>query len=360
MPASYISLPHQVAELIKSGIESKRWVNRLPGERVLVQELGVSRRTIRQALTMLRSSKLIKCETGRGHKILPITHYSKRGGTIKGVGLIISSPVELQRTFTNLWINELRSFLANYDINLRVFSGKKYYSGSPGKTLAKLIHNEPQRAWVITESTAMIQNWFESNHVNSVIVGSPHGETSIPSVDLDYRAVGRHAAGEFLRAGHRCIAIMIGDPARGGDNECVAGFEAAIKAHQTEDIDFIVARHTLTPESIFRSIQILLRRKTTPTAMLVGNSPHYLTVHTAFCSLGLKIPENITLISRDDDPYLRFVHPEPARYSCPPVQMAKRVGRIILKIHEASIIKQPPDKLMPTFLEGATLSKRID
>lgn len=307
---------------------------------------------------MLRSSMLIQCETGRGYRIAAMKECLKQESTTKGVGLLISNPVELQRTFTNLWINELRSFLANHDLNLRVFSGKKYYSGTPGKTLAQLIRNEPQRAWVITESTSIIQSWFESNRVNSVIVGSPHGETSIPSVDLNYRAVGRHAAGQFLRAGHRAIAIMVGDPARGGDNECRAGFEEAVKAHSVETIDFIVARHTFTPDSIFRSIQLLVRRKITPTALLVGNSPYYLAAHTALCSLGLKIPKDITLISRDDDPYLKFVHPEPARYSCPPALMAKRIGRILLKLHEVSTTKQVPEKLMPFFLEGATLAKR--
>lgn len=358
MPASYISLTHQVADLIKTGIESKRWLEWLPGERILVEELGVSRRTIRQALIMLRSSKLIRCEKGRGYKILSKKRRPQPAGTTKSVGLLISSPVELQRTFTNLWINELRSFLANHDLDLRIFSGKKYYSGSPGKSLGKLTRNEPQKAWVITESTPTIQRWFESNRINSVIVGSPHGETNLPSVDLDYRAVGRHAAGEFLRSGHRVVAIMVGNPARGGDTECLAGFEEAIASHKSDEVESLVTRHSLTPESIFRSIRTLMRRKTTPTALLVGNSPYYLSVHTALCSLGLKIPEDITLISRDDDPYLRFVYPEPSRYSCPPAQMAKHIGRRVLKMHEAATTKQISDKLMPIFIEGATLAHR--
>jgi len=359
MPASYVSLAHQVADLIKIGIESNRWMHWLPGERALVEELGVSRRTIRQALIMLRSSKLIRCETGKGYKILPRQKSPSQGSSTKGVGLLISSAVELHRTFTNLWINELRSYLAKHGLALRVFSGKKYYSGSPEKTLGNLVRNEPQKAWVITESNSKIQNWFESNRINSVIVGSPHGETKIPSVDLDYRAVGRHAAGEFLRAGHRILAIMIGNPARGGDTECLAGFNEGVEAHRTDPVKSLVTRHTLSPESIFRSVQVLMGRKTTPTAMLVGNSPHYLAVHTALCGLGLRIPEDIALISRDDDPYLRFVHPEPSRYSCPPAQMAKHIGRRVLKTHEVPATKQLSDKLMPIFIDGATLAKRI-
>lgn len=357
MPDSYISLTHQVADLIKTGIETKRWVNWLPGERVLVEELGVSRRTIRQALNLLRSSKMIRCETGRGYKISLKIRRPTHESSTKCVGLLISTSVERQRTFTNLWINELRSFLAIHNLDLRIFSGSKYYSGSPGKTLSKLTRNEPQRAWVLTESTAMVQHWFESNRVNSVIVGSPHGQTNIPSVDVDYRAVGRHAAGKFLSAHHQILAIMVGNPARGGDTECLAGFEEAIQAHRNEPVKLLVIRHTYSPESIFRSVQGLLRRSTPPTAMLVGNSAHYLAVHTALSNLRVSIPKDITLISRDDDPYLRFVHPEPTRYSCPPAQMAKHIGRLILKMDQAPRAIQQCDKLMPIFIEGSTFAK---
>lgn len=354
MTSTFVSLTNQVANLIREGMENGRWVEWLPGERMLAQELGVSRRTIRQSLRLLLNSQTIRCEIGKGNRILLKTKRTDRARLPPSIGLLISAPVELQRTFTTLWINELRVFLSKHDLELRVLSGGKIFSTLPEKALRKLTGNEPQRAWVLASSTAEIQAWFESNQRNAVIVGSPRRSCSLPSIDVDYRAVGRHAAGEFLRARHRKIAILIGSPALGGDTECVAGFKEAVDAHRNDQAEFIVVKHTYSSESIHRSVQILLRRKSPPTAILVANSMHYLAVHTALLKLGVNIPEEMTLISRDDDPFLQFVHPEPSRYACPPALMAKHIGRQILRIGREPNGPTVNEKLVPAFIARGT------
>ncbi len=357
MSVSYVSLTHQVANLIRDGMESGRWLEWLPGERKLAEELGVSRRTIRQSLQLLLVDRLIRCETGKGNRILLKKEQTGRESLPSSIGLLISAPVELQRTFTTLWINELRSFLSKHNLDLRVFSGGKIFSTSPEKALRKLIGNEPQRAWVLAASTTEIQTWFESNQRNAVIVGSPRGTCSLPSIDVDYRAVGRHAAGEFLRAHHRKIAVLVGSPARGGDTECAAGFKEAVDAHRSDPAELVVVKHTYSSESIHRSVQKLLRRKSPPTAILVANSMHYLAVHTALLQLGINIPAEMTLLSRDDDPFLQFVHPEPSRYACPPALMAKHIGRLILRLEREPNGPTVNEKLVPVFIARATHTK---
>ncbi len=356
MSTFYVSLPVQVAQVIQSGIADGRWIDWLPGERTLVTELKVSRKTVRKALAHLEHDGWIEAELGKGHRILKAGAPQPTGGG-GSVGLLLPESVEVLRTFTNLWINELRVFLAAHDLSLRVFSGHKYYSRAPSRALERLSQHQPQKAWVLTHSTEAMQRWFERRGMAVVVAGSIHRAAQLASVDLDYQAVCRHAAGTMLRAGHRHLAIVVGKPERAGDRESISGFEQGVEAGRHPDASILVCRHDCTPAGVNRAVQRLVKTKPTPTAVLVANSAHYLAVHTGLTALGKVIPDEVSLISRDDDPYLAFVHPQPTRYACPPAQMARMIGRALLRAGGEAEAESRATTLMPEIIKGASFGK---
>lgn len=358
MTTPFVSLTHQVSDAMKAGIEEGRWVDWLPGERLLVSELNVSRKTVRKALAQLRHDRWIESELGRGHRIIRRARSRAQPTTAGSVGLLLPVAVEFQRTFTNLWISELRVFLAAHNLQLRVFSGQKFYSGSPTRALEKIVQHEPQQAWVLTHSTTAMQRWFYQRRVPAVVAGSIHGGVPLPSVDLDYQALCRHAAGKMLHAGHRRLAIVVGEPERGGDRESINGFERAIELHSGGDAKVVVCRHDCSPGGLARAIQRLTKLRAAPSAIMVANSAHYLTVHTSLAARGFTIPRDVSLISRDDDPYLAFVHPEPTRYACPPAHMARQIGRSLITLGSSDHAVPRVAKLMPEFVKGASFATR--
>jgi len=76
----------------------------------------------------------------------------------------------------------------------------------------------------------------------------------------------------------------------------------------------LICRHDATADGIARVLDRLLARRPAPTALLVANAYHYLAVVSRLAQLGRLAPRDFSIISRDDDLFLTFLAPEPARY----------------------------------------------
>jgi DNA-binding LacI/PurR family transcriptional regulator len=51
-----------------------------------------------------------------------------------------------------------------------------------------------------------------------------------------------------------------------------------------------------------------------PTAFVVSHTHHYATVATHLAIRGLRVPDDVSLICRSEDPFLQFLRPTPAFY----------------------------------------------
>jgi DNA-binding LacI/PurR family transcriptional regulator len=74
---------------------------------------------------------------------------------------------------------------------------------------------------------------------------------------------------------------------------------------------------------------------------------------------GVKLPQQVALISRDNDPFLESLVPAVARYERNPTLFARRVSRLVLDLVREGA--RPPHnyRLMPTFMEGETLGAKV-
>jgi DNA-binding LacI/PurR family transcriptional regulator len=77
--------------------------------------------------------------------------------------------------------------------------------------------------------------------------------------------------------------------------------------------------------------------KPRPTGWLLANAAHYLTVVSYLGSLGLKVPDDVSLISRDEEPFLRHLHPLPTHYTTSPVRFAKQLNRALQRLESGSM-----------------------
>lgn len=354
-----ISLPHQTAELIRAAIAAGVWQDRLPGERPLSEKYQVSRSTVRTAVALLEREKLIRSEQGWGTRILRKAHPTPPpAAESSDVALLSPEPLERLRPTQTLWIDELRGMLSERGRRLRVFHGKKYFGRNPGRSLQRLVTENPHGCWILTLSNAAIQRWFSSNqHLRCVIAGSAHAGSDLPSRDIDHRAMCRHAVGVLLGLGHTKLAFLVAQSQLAGALESEAGFKEGVENSPTAKADAVVSYHDGTTAGISAAVRRLLQQARPPTGIIIGNTYHYLSVVGCLAQMGKRVPQDISLISRDDDPFLVYVLPAPARYKVADHALAKALLQLVLDLLDNKTPAQRVSRLMPEFTRGQSLAK---
>ncbi len=360
---TYQSLPAQVASRIAKEIAEKKWVDWLPGERAIAETLQVSRKTVRKAIGILQHDGVIRTAQGLGHEIITRAPGKKRGRPDIAVGLLAPDSLEQLRPFTALWVDALRSLLIEKGCRLTTFSGHRYFTQRPEKSLARLVNQNPQDCWILAHSNERVQKWFQDEQVSCVIAGSSHQDLDLPSVDLDYFAVCRHAVGAMLRHGHRRIGLLTKISQRAGDLESEAGFSAGTRQPSYSNIVPHIIRHDGTVPGVNRMLARMFDLPSPPTALLIVNPVYYLTAVTFLAGRGLRVPRDVSLISREDDTFLSYINPAPARYTCQPRTFAKRLMQPLLLQLRGEKLPHTSFRIESKYVPGpslATISTQVD
>jgi len=348
-------LTAQAIAYLSEEIRGGQWGNWLPSERKLAQDLQISRNTVRAALAHLQHEGWVAPEHGAGNRIIAAQRPPGPAAVSHDIAFICPQPLERLRPHVTLWIDELRALLSERGCRVRLFHGTQYFRGSAGPALAKLTKQQPHGCWVLMLSSEAIQRWFARSGLPCVIAGSCHEGVNIPCVDLDHRAMCRHAAGVLLGLGHRRMAFLHSQVDRAGDRESAAGFLEAAQHPSHSDVEPTVITHDDTTEGVGRVVRRLVALKHRPTALLVANPYCFLTVTTTLTHLGLKVPQDMSVLSRDDDPFLSFLVPKPSRYAASAEVFARNMLRSILAVLKTGDKIRPVVRTMPDFIRGESL-----
>ena len=356
------SLPHrqslvaQTVAFLHAQIERGEWRDWLPSERALCELLQVSRNTLRAALLQLQEERLIRPVHGSGNQILRAGTRSRTRVVSPHVALLSPEPIERLRPMQTLWIDNMRALLSERGARLRMFHGAQYYSANPGPALQKLVTRNPHGCWILMLATESMQRWFAKHRVPCIVAGSTYPGLDLPFRDLDHRATCRHAAGVLLSMGHRRLVMLIPRTRRAGDLESEAGFLEGVRQSRHPDADALMIYHDESVGGVAQAARRVLKLTSAPTALMVVHPYHYLALASRLAQAGVRIPRDMSIIARDDDPFLAYVVPEPARYFVEPHVMAKSIVRPVLELLEGNAIAQRAAKIMPEFLKGESIA----
>jgi DNA-binding LacI/PurR family transcriptional regulator len=228
------------------------------------------------------------------------------------------------------------------------------YRGSPEKRLEALTARLSGAVWILHRSTPAMQDWFQASGVRAVLAGARHTGILLPQVELDYHAISRHAAGQLIAHGHRCLALLQPEGALAGDAECASAFREAAGTAEVLEL-----RCRAGTTGVKEALRPLLRPSRKVTGLYVLHADHCVTALTFLQREGIAIPAAMSLICRDDAPYLDLLCPEPARYRYSIRALSSRLAAMVAKLHSGPPKTGLQALILPRFISGETVAGRI-
>ncbi|MEN9634930.1 MAG: hypothetical protein RL077_3334 [Verrucomicrobiota bacterium] len=345
------SLSVQAAAAIRKAIDQNKWREVLPSERRLCELLQVSRPTIRTAVQLLAKEGLLKIRHGRNHRILA---SRRRKEAPPSRLILIIAPQNISEITATAWqgLSEMRGDLALHGFATEVIRPPPGGS-TQQKKIQRILRQTRVLCCVLISVSRELQAWFSQQAIPSLVVGSCHPEIALPSLDVDYRSVCRHAAGILRSRGHRRIAFLVPHSEMAGDLASEAGFlEGQPAKTKTSDSAHLIIRHNGRSDHLLAKLETLLNSPQPPTALLVAKPAHTLSVITHLLARGLRVPHSLSLIARDHD---RIFGDAISHYHFTEKIFAQRLTRLILHLVSNGQLPPAPNFIFPRYMAGRTV-----
>lgn len=145
-------------------------------------------------------------------------------------------------------------------------------------------------------------------------------------------AGGFTATAHLTALGHRRIAFINGEPWMDASVDRLRGYRQALA---TADIAFdegLVRNGDWLPLTGYQHTIDLLARPERPTAIFCGNDWMAIGALEAASELGLRVPEDVSIMGYDDQELARYTHPPLTTLVLPNYEMGQRAAEALLDI----------------------------
>ncbi|WP_084607409.1 LacI family DNA-binding transcriptional regulator [Sphingomonas jaspsi] len=186
----------------------------------------------------------------------------------------------------------------------------------------------------------LIAELLAAEGIEFVCIGAneAHGGI-IMTMDDEHAAV--LATAHLADLGHRRIAMIAGSPEYSLSNWRVSGWQAEM-ARRGLATDALLAQGDFSYESGEAAARSLLGSATPPTAIIASNDRMALACAAVARELGLDVPRDLSLISFDNTPVVRFVDPPLTAVDQPVSATASRAMELIIARKRGEPIPDQP------------------
>ena len=351
------SLASQAAASITQAIEEGSWDEYLPSERRLCEMLRVSRPTIRTALQILEKNGLIEIRHGRRNRLLAPSKRTTSQRQSRLIGLVTHEPFSHLTAATYQIISELRTQLAEHGFTTEVLVCQANNAQTQRRKLAEFVRQNRVVCCVLMSVSKDVQQWCAEHSIPVLVLGSCHYEVKLPSLDIDYRSVCRHAGGIFLSKGHRRIALVVPNSGVAGDLASEEGFLEAVQRNPYSDARASIIRHNGTAQSIAAKLDIAFKSAHAPTALLVAKPTHVFIVILYLLKRGLSVPDTVSFMARDYDHIFETVSPPISHYNLEGDAFIHRLSRLMLQLVDQGRLAPEPYLVFPKYVPGGTIKQ---
>jgi DNA-binding LacI/PurR family transcriptional regulator len=314
-----LSTVDQFTAHLRAGLLSGHWTGTMPGELRLAEEFGINRKTVKAALERLEQEGLLVGQgTGRRRKIvLPEGHTPPA----LRVGILVYDSAEHE------FILDLRHLLEKAG-HTPFFPAKTMEDlGMDVRRVARLVQKTEADAWVVVSASREVLEWFAQQETPAFAVFGNRSGLPIAGSGPDKTPALAEATRRLVALGHRRISLLchrehrLPQPAK-----AIRALFDELEAAGITTGAFNLPDWEESKEGFGRVFDSLFG--TTPPTALILDEPFLF--HAGFhhlARLGLRVPEDVSLVCTDPDPTFTWCAPSVAHISWDYRPVVRRVVR---------------------------------
>jgi LacI family transcriptional regulator len=223
-------------------------------------------------------------------------------------------------------VDVLRGLLASQGQDLVVRGCPAFSTKRPASALARLAEIYPEHGWILYRASAEVQDWFARSRLPVLLRGSPHAGIDLPFMDIDWKAVGRHAAGRMGKKGVGRVLFLTTGSHLQGLRLAEEGFCEGL----TEDMEFIRFSDNGRPEEVGRAMEKHVLRAEVPVLLVCTRARQVVTGQSWLAKMAPRLRYAPQFVCLDYDPLLEHMLPPVGHYRLDPEATARRVVRLAM------------------------------
>jgi DNA-binding LacI/PurR family transcriptional regulator len=174
---------------------------------------------------------------------------------------------------------------------------------------------------------------LQARKIPCVVVDATGEPTSdVPAIGSTNWRGGLAATRHLLELGHRRIATIAGPEKVWCSRARLDGFRAALEDAGIQVDPELIRYGDYHVESGLEQGLALLRLQNRPTAIFAGSDMQALGLYRAARELGLRIPEDLSVVGYDDLPVAEWIGPALTTVRQPLIEMADQATRLVLSL----------------------------
>jgi len=183
-----------------------------------------------------------------------------------------------------------------------------------------------------------------------VIVDRYFPELNCPNIISDNYNGTWMGTEHFIKNGHRIIGFIQGELNNSVNNERIKGYKDALSKHNIPVNESMIIGDSFGERNGYISTKLLLNRKPRITAIFATSNLISLGALRAISEEGLKIPDDISLISFDEQPYSDLLNPPMTTITQQKEEIGKLAFKLLLEQINTGAVSKSQSVKMPTKL----------
>lgn len=212
---------------------------------------------------------------------------------------------------------------------------------------------------IITIPTASNADYLKqavARGIPIVLIDRAFDENQFDYVLVDNMNASYQAVSTLFQKGHKQVGIICGSDKEYTARERLGGYIKALEDFNITIVNEYIERGELTVEHGYNGMKRLLSTENKPTAVYLSNYEITLGAIIATNELGIKIPEELSIIGFDNIMLSQVVKPKPWMIVQPMEEIAKEAARIMLGRLDGSLGDEPVHaKLETSILTGESI-----